>query len=152
MKYSATPFSDVTEPDAQKPFTVLQIEQLLHDDEIDAIAALPGLDFVFLGINDLAASMGHVGGPNHPAVVAAVDRIGERCRRHGVHLVTWMRKPEQVGSWAARGFAFMTMSNNELLFYEAAAARARRAIESLPTRPTSKAPPVPTPQPRAGKR
>jgi 2-keto-3-deoxy-L-rhamnonate aldolase RhmA len=129
LRYSALPFAEVARTGAPQPFTVLQIESALPEHEIDAIAALPGLDVVFLGINDLAASMGHVGQPEHPAVVAMVERIGERCRTHGVHLGTWTRKPEQVAGWVQRGFAFMTVSNNELLFYEAAADLARRAID-----------------------
>lgn len=131
LRYSALPFADVARADAVQPFVALQIEQDLPEPEIQAIAALDGLDVVFLGINDLAASMGHVGQPEHPTVRAKVERIGALCAAHGVQLGTWCRHPEQVGDWVRRGFRFMTVSNNELLFYEAAAAMARRAEQSL---------------------
>ena len=40
---------------------------------LDAIAATPGVDGVFIGPADLSASMGHVGDPGHPEVQAAID-------------------------------------------------------------------------------
>ena len=39
---------------------------------LDAIAALEGVDGVFIGPADLSASMGHVGNPGHPQVQAAI--------------------------------------------------------------------------------
>ncbi|ALM83478.1 aldolase/citrate lyase family protein [Bordetella sp. N] len=39
---------------------------------LDAIAATPGVDGVFIGPADLSASMGHVGNPDHPDVQAAI--------------------------------------------------------------------------------
>lgn len=44
---------------------------------LDAIAATPGVDGVFIGPADLSASMGHVGNAAHPDVQAAIaDAIG----------------------------------------------------------------------------
>ena len=40
---------------------------------LNAIAATPGVDGVFIGPADLSASMGHVGHPDHPAVQAAIE-------------------------------------------------------------------------------
>jgi 4-hydroxy-2-oxoheptanedioate aldolase len=39
---------------------------------LDAMAALEGVDGVFIGPADLSASMGHVGNPGHPQVRAAI--------------------------------------------------------------------------------
>lgn len=39
---------------------------------LDAIAATPGVDGVFIGPADLSASLGHVGNPHHPEVQAAI--------------------------------------------------------------------------------
>ncbi|PWF47804.1 aldolase/citrate lyase family protein [Massilia glaciei] len=40
---------------------------------IEAIAAVDGVDGVFIGPGDLAASMGHIGNTKHPEVVAAIE-------------------------------------------------------------------------------
>jgi 4-hydroxy-2-oxoheptanedioate aldolase len=45
--------------------------QALHN--LDAIAATPGVDGVFIGPADLSASLGHVGNPGHPDVQAAIE-------------------------------------------------------------------------------
>ena len=40
---------------------------------LDAIAAVDGVDGVFIGPADLSASLGHVGNPMHPEVQAAIE-------------------------------------------------------------------------------
>ena len=56
--------------------------------EIEAIAAVDGIDGIFIGPNDLAASLGHLGDMGHPEVVAAVhdgiERIGRASKAAGI--------------------------------------------------------------------
>lgn len=51
---------------------ILQIETVEALSRIDEIAAVDGVDVLFFGPSDLAASMGYPGQPSHPAVRAAV--------------------------------------------------------------------------------
>ena len=51
---------------------LVQAETELSLRNLDAIAALEGVDGVFIGPADLSASMGHVGNPGHPEVQAAI--------------------------------------------------------------------------------
>ena len=51
---------------------------------IEAIAAVDGVDGIFIGPGDLAASMGHIGNPTHPEVVAAIDDAIRRIRACGM--------------------------------------------------------------------
>ena len=54
---------------------LLQVETVKGMENIEAIAATPGVDGVFIGPADLAASMGYLKeGGGHPEVVAAVKR------------------------------------------------------------------------------
>ena len=56
---------------------LVQVETEAALSAVDEIAMVDGVDGVFIGPADLAASMGRVGEPNHPAVQAAVlDTIG----------------------------------------------------------------------------
>ena len=50
----------------------------------DAIAATPGVDCVFVGPSDLAATYGHLGNANHPEVQAAIAHIFDACKRAGI--------------------------------------------------------------------
>lgn len=52
---------------------IVQVETAEALAEIEAIAAVDGVDGLFIGPSDLAASMGHPGAPGHPAVVAAIE-------------------------------------------------------------------------------
>jgi 4-hydroxy-2-oxoheptanedioate aldolase len=51
--------------------------------ELEAIAAVKGVDGVFIGPGDLAASLGHVGELGHPVVVAAIEDAIHRVRNCG---------------------------------------------------------------------
>lgn len=53
-------------------------------EEIEAIAATPGLDLIFIGPQDLSASLGRLGSRNDPDVIAAVHRIVDACAANGV--------------------------------------------------------------------
>lgn len=50
---------------------------------IEDIAALPAVDMVALGANDLTAELGVPGEYTHPEVRAAVAAVADACRRHG---------------------------------------------------------------------
>jgi 4-hydroxy-2-oxoheptanedioate aldolase len=52
---------------------LVQVESVEALAQIDAIAAVEGVDGVFIGPADLSASMGHLGSPAHPEVRAAID-------------------------------------------------------------------------------
>ena len=53
---------------------VLQIESREALDDLDAICRVPGVDAVFIGPSDLAASLGHRGNSGHPDVQAAISQ------------------------------------------------------------------------------
>lgn len=59
---------------------LVQIETPVAVSNLEAIAAVPGVDGLFIGPNDLAAAMGHLGDAQHPAVQAAVDDAFARLR------------------------------------------------------------------------
>lgn len=52
---------------------LVQVETATALAQLDAIAAVDGVDGVFIGPADLSASMGHLGNPGHPDVAQAID-------------------------------------------------------------------------------
>lgn len=52
---------------------LVQVETARALAEIEAIAAVDGVDGVFVGPSDLSASLGHIGELSHPDVLAAVE-------------------------------------------------------------------------------
>ena len=51
--------------------------------ELEAIAKVDGVDGVFIGPSDLAASLGHLGNPAHPEVQAAIEDAAKRLQGAG---------------------------------------------------------------------
>jgi 4-hydroxy-2-oxoheptanedioate aldolase len=62
---------------------LVQVETQEALDNIEAIAAVDGVDGVFIGPADLAASLGHVGEAGHPDVVSAIEGAIARIRACG---------------------------------------------------------------------
>jgi len=67
---------------------LVQIESVGALDHIEAIAAVDGVDGLFVGPSDLAASMGHAGNPAHPEVRAAVE--------DALHRIAALGKPSGI--------------------------------------------------------
>ncbi|MFF1732190.1 aldolase/citrate lyase family protein [Streptomyces sp. NPDC058247] len=67
----------------------VQVESPEGIRQLAEIAAVPGVDAVFIGPADLAASMGHLGAPQHPEVVEAIEKalgvIASRGKAAGVN-------------------------------------------------------------------
>jgi 4-hydroxy-2-oxoheptanedioate aldolase len=62
---------------------IVQIETRAALANLEAIATVDGVDAVFVGPNDLAADMGHLGDSAHPEVRAAIDGAIGRIRATG---------------------------------------------------------------------
>jgi 4-hydroxy-2-oxoheptanedioate aldolase len=62
---------------------VVQIETPRALANLDAIAAVDGVDALFIGPSDLSASMGHRGNPGHAEVRAAIEDAFKRIRKAG---------------------------------------------------------------------
>jgi 4-hydroxy-2-oxoheptanedioate aldolase len=62
---------------------LLQVETQAALDQLEAIAAVAGIDGIFIGPADLAASLGHLGDPQHPEVQTALRDAAARLGRVG---------------------------------------------------------------------
>jgi 4-hydroxy-2-oxoheptanedioate aldolase len=62
---------------------LVQVETAEALSQLEGISAVAGVDGVFIGPADLAASLGHAGDPGHPEVVAAIEDAVGRVRQCG---------------------------------------------------------------------
>ena len=63
--------------------TICQVETRAAVENVAEIAAVPGLDMIFVGPFDLSASLGHMGEPDHPDVRAAIASVEAAAKAAG---------------------------------------------------------------------
>jgi 2-keto-3-deoxy-L-rhamnonate aldolase RhmA len=88
--------------------TVVMLESPEAIRNADAIAAVPGVDVLFIGTSDLTAELGISGQMGHPKVVDAYQTVGEACRRHGKTLgMGGVYDEENASRYVAMGARFL---------------------------------------------
>ena len=110
----------------EETFVVAQIETVEALEEIDAIAAVEGVDVVFIGPADLSLAVGHPGDVNCPEVLRACEDVLAACRRHGKTPGIACGTPEQAEMRFAQGFRFLTGASDYRLVK--AGLRSERAL------------------------
>jgi 4-hydroxy-2-oxoheptanedioate aldolase len=112
------------------------IETKLGIDSLNDIAALPGVDLIAIGTNDLTAELGVPGDFRHPLVRAAHDEALAVCKRHNKPLVIGgigdMAYTAELIRKGAAPFLF-TGIDTELML-NVAGARVQAALDSLTIR------------------
>src|SRR5581483_8481545 len=90
----------------QNIFTVVMIEEASAVDQIEDIAATPGIDVLFIGTSDLSFSMGLRGRQNEPQLKDAIAKIVAAGRKHGKFLGRPAGSAEQIAQYREQGFQF----------------------------------------------
>jgi len=96
----------------------LQVETADCIKNIDEIAAVPGVDLLFLGQNDLCMSMGlyekyefpHM--YTSPELAAATDKLVAAARKNNVILGLFLFGTSRVGEFLEKGFPFISIGND----------------------------------------
>jgi 2-dehydro-3-deoxyglucarate aldolase/4-hydroxy-2-oxoheptanedioate aldolase len=83
---------------------VAQIETAAGLESVEAIAAVPELDVLWIGQNDLTASLGIPGQCTHPRYLDAVRRVLEACARYGKAAGIMVGSVEEGRASLAQGF------------------------------------------------
>jgi 4-hydroxy-2-oxoheptanedioate aldolase len=102
---------------------VVQIESGEAAAALEDIMAVEGIDGVFVGPMDLAASMGHLGDPDHPAVQAAIDDVARRAGAAGCAAGILARSAEDARACLERGYSFVSVGSDIGFLTAGAAAR-----------------------------
>ena len=79
---------------------------------LDAIASVPGVDAIFVGPGDLAATSGHIGQIAHDAVQGQLRHCADSCRRQGKPIGTVGPTPEMVEQFIGYGYSFVAVASD----------------------------------------
>ena len=97
LELRRVPAARLNETLNQASLVKVLIETPLGLQNLDAIASLPEVDLIGIGVNDLTAELGVPGEAAHPEVRAALERAIQVCRR--------LRKPLAIGGIADAAYA-----------------------------------------------
>src|SRR5438309_4877810 len=92
---------------------VLQCEHIKAVEDADAIFSVPGIDAIFVGPNDLAASMRGKDGkpPSGEATAQAMKHVLATCRKHKVAAGVHCTSPEEARHRIEEGWQFLAIGS-----------------------------------------
>jgi 4-hydroxy-2-oxoheptanedioate aldolase len=91
---------------------LVQIESVTALHEVDRIAQVRGVQGVFIGPSDLAASMGHLGDPLHQEVQAAIQNAGRKLADMGVPAGILSSSEESARRYIEWGYKFVAVGSD----------------------------------------
>lgn len=102
----------------QNTIVALQVETASCIEHMEEIAAVPGIDILFLGQNDLCMSMGlyekyefpHM--YTSPELGAATQKLIDNARKNNVILGLFLFGTARVGEFLEKGFTFISIGND----------------------------------------
>ena len=118
----------------QQTLLGVMIEDAEGVEDVEAIAAVDGIDLLFVGPGDLAHSYNVICESNpphmHKQVLAAFDRVGEACRANGKCMGTAVNPGEAMREVVARGVRWLNCGTDLIAVRDgyAAALQATREI------------------------
>jgi 4-hydroxy-2-oxoheptanedioate aldolase len=105
---------------------VVQIESEAGVAEVDAIAAVDGVDCLFVGPSDLTHSLGIFQETDHPRFVEAVERVRGAASASGKALGVLVRDAAEFARYRALDFTFIAVGSDTFFL----AAGARSAVDA----------------------
>jgi 2-keto-3-deoxy-L-rhamnonate aldolase RhmA len=104
-----------------RTLTICLVETVKGIENVDAIAAVDGVDIIWLGHFDLTSSMGIPGAFDDPRFHAAVDALLAACRRHGKTAGFLAGDDASAASYRAKGFRILAYGTDVTLLQSALA-------------------------------
>jgi 4-hydroxy-2-oxoheptanedioate aldolase len=131
--YKSVPIAELTATLNAATLIIVMVETPTAIANVDAIAAVPGIDGVMIGTNDLAAEMGIPGDFGNSRIVAAYETVIAACRKHGKWAgMGGVRQDELLRKYIAMGIR-MVLAGAEVGMLMAAASGRTSFMRSCPT-------------------
>jgi 4-hydroxy-2-oxoheptanedioate aldolase len=94
--------------------------------QLEAIAKVDGIDGVFIGPSDLAASLGHIGELTHPEVQKAIEDAGRRLKALGKPAGILTLDEDEARRYISWGYTFVAVGADVGLLARSADALAKK--------------------------
>lgn len=111
---------------------VVQIESASAVEQVEQIAAIDGVDVLFVGPQDLSHNLGVPFDLQSPTYLAALQRVRSAAERHGKACGLLVRDGAAAAARHAEGWRFVAIGSDATLLAAAVAAELARARPSTP--------------------
>jgi 2-dehydro-3-deoxyglucarate aldolase/4-hydroxy-2-oxoheptanedioate aldolase len=111
-RFATVPPAEFCERANRETFLAIQIETLPAVEECEAIAAIDGVDLLFIGPSDLSQALGVTGQFFHASCLEAIDRVAAACRRHGKHWGAVCVSPEHADMLSEKGCRMLSPTSD----------------------------------------
>lgn len=130
--FESLPLADVVLAINRETLVVIIIETKEGLENVDAIAAVPGIDVLLVGCNDLAGELGVTGQLGHAKIAAAIDTVCAACVKHGKYLgVGGVYDDALMKFYIQKGARFI-LSGSDLTFLIAGAKARTGMLRDIP--------------------
>jgi 4-hydroxy-2-oxoheptanedioate aldolase len=92
--------------------TVVQIETKEAVERAEDIAAVNGVDVLFIGPLDLSVNMNMADDYEYPEFLQAMDSVATACKKNGKVAGILVPKLDYLESWIAKGFTFLVVGSD----------------------------------------
>jgi len=123
--YRAAPVAEALANANRKTSVICLIETADGAENADAIAAIDGVDCLWVGHFDLSVSLGIPGEFSHPKFQAAMDKIIGAAKKHGKSMGRLVANTEQGIAFNKLGFDFICYSGDIWILRDGLAAAAK---------------------------
>ncbi|MBI2686908.1 MAG: aldolase [Acidobacteria bacterium] len=114
-KYSLEPVAEYLEKAASRTRVIAQIETAQALEEVEQIAATPGLDELFIGPYDLSQALEIPGQVLHERLLAAGRRVIGAAQASGIEVSVFVNTDEAARTWIDMGAAIIHYSADTYL-------------------------------------
>ena len=91
---------------------LVQIETQTAADNLEAIAAVDGVDGVFIGPSDLAAALGHLGNNRHAEVRHAIEQLCQRAQKANTPIGILATVEADAQAFFEMGFTYIAVASD----------------------------------------
>jgi 2-keto-3-deoxy-L-rhamnonate aldolase RhmA len=103
---------------------LVQIETLAALENVEEIAAIPGVDVLFVGPSDLSTGMGIPGQFDEPVFVAALDRVASAAKNANIAAGILAFDVDRAKAFSQGGYSFVGVGSDSSLLRQGALAAA----------------------------
>ncbi len=120
--------------------TIVQVESRAAVAESESIAAVEGVDVLFVGPADLTHALGIPGRIDHPDYLEAVARVGRACASAGKTAGIMVGRGDDVSRYLPLGYRFFAIGTEAHILDRALRAELEAALRAVAAQPRTEVP------------